>query len=172
MDQNLLITCFRYQGSPLWSSGQSSWLQIQRSGFISRRYQIFWQVMGLEWGPLSLVSTTEGPFERKSSGSGLENREYGCRDMSWWPHATLYPRKLELTSSTSGGRSVSIVRSRTQATEFFSQMVGIVRSRTKATELVNLSSLRNSTITSIYRETAWHLCSRSLFYSVFLIKRG
>jgi hypothetical protein len=25
----------------LWSSGQSSWLQIQRSGFNSRRYQIF-----------------------------------------------------------------------------------------------------------------------------------
>jgi hypothetical protein len=26
---------------PLWSSGQSSRLQIQRSGFVSRRYQIF-----------------------------------------------------------------------------------------------------------------------------------
>jgi hypothetical protein len=26
---------------PLWSSGQSSWLQIQRSGFDSRRYEIF-----------------------------------------------------------------------------------------------------------------------------------
>jgi hypothetical protein len=26
---------------PLWSSGQSSWLQIQRSDFDSRRYQIF-----------------------------------------------------------------------------------------------------------------------------------
>jgi hypothetical protein len=26
---------------PLWSSCQSSWLQIQRSGFDSRRYQIF-----------------------------------------------------------------------------------------------------------------------------------
>jgi hypothetical protein len=27
--------------SPLWSGGQSSWLQIQRSGFDSRRYQVF-----------------------------------------------------------------------------------------------------------------------------------
>jgi hypothetical protein len=27
--------------SPQWSSGQSSWLQIQRPGFDSRRYQIF-----------------------------------------------------------------------------------------------------------------------------------
>jgi UbiD family decarboxylase len=30
---------------------------------------------------------------------------------------TLYPQKLALTSPTSGGRSVGIVRSRTQATE-------------------------------------------------------
>jgi hypothetical protein len=35
---------------PLWSSGQSSWLQIQRSGFHSRRYQIFPEVVGLERG--------------------------------------------------------------------------------------------------------------------------
>jgi hypothetical protein len=39
--------------APLWSSGQSSWLQIQRSGFNCRHYQIFWEVVGLERGPLS-----------------------------------------------------------------------------------------------------------------------
>jgi hypothetical protein len=44
---------------PLWSSDQSSCLQIQRSGFDSLRYQIFWEVVGLERGTLSLVSTTE-----------------------------------------------------------------------------------------------------------------
>jgi hypothetical protein len=44
---------------PLWSSGQSSWLHIQRSEFESRRHQIFWAVVGLEQGPLSLVSTNE-----------------------------------------------------------------------------------------------------------------
>jgi hypothetical protein len=74
--------------------------------------------MGLEWGPLSLVSTIEELLGRKSSGSGLEIREYGRRDSSRWPRGTLYPQKLALTSPTSGGRSVSIVRSRTQATEF------------------------------------------------------
>jgi hypothetical protein len=37
-------------GPPLWSGGQSSWLQIQRSGFDSRCYQIFWEVLGLERG--------------------------------------------------------------------------------------------------------------------------
>jgi hypothetical protein len=30
-----------FSGPPLWSSGQSSWLQIQRSGFDSRRYHVF-----------------------------------------------------------------------------------------------------------------------------------
>jgi hypothetical protein len=47
---------------------------------------------------------------------GLENRDYGRRDPSCWPRGTLYPQKLPLTSPTSGGRSVGIVRSRTRAT--------------------------------------------------------
>jgi hypothetical protein len=46
------------------------------TGFDSLRYQIFWEVVGLEQGPLSLVSTTEELLGRKSSGSGLENRDY------------------------------------------------------------------------------------------------
>jgi hypothetical protein len=33
--------------------------------------------VGLERRPLSLVSTTEELLERKSSGFGLENRDYG-----------------------------------------------------------------------------------------------
>jgi hypothetical protein len=56
----------------LVSSGQSSWLQIQSSGFDSWRYQIFFEVVGLERGPLSLANTTEGLLERKSSDFGLE----------------------------------------------------------------------------------------------------
>jgi hypothetical protein len=44
-------------------------------GFDSRRCQIFWDVVGLERGPLSLVKITEELHERKSSGSGLENRD-------------------------------------------------------------------------------------------------
>jgi hypothetical protein len=39
-------------------------------------------VMGLERGPLNLVSTTEELLERKNDGSGLESREYGHRDLS------------------------------------------------------------------------------------------
>jgi hypothetical protein len=75
--------------------------------------------MDLERGPLSLVSTNEELLEGNSSSSGIENREYDggirCTD-----HATpLYPQKLALISPTSGGRSVGIVRSRTEATEVF-----------------------------------------------------
>jgi hypothetical protein len=55
---------------------------------------------------------------RKSSGSGLEIGEYGRRDPSRRQRRTLYPQTLALTSLTSGGRSVGIVRSQTQATEF------------------------------------------------------
>jgi hypothetical protein len=80
--------------SPLWSSGQSSWLQIQRSGFDSRRYQIFWEVAGLKRGPLSLVSIIEELPKRRSSGCGPESREYGRRDPSRWPRGTLCPRKF------------------------------------------------------------------------------
>jgi hypothetical protein len=84
----------------------STWF-VQRSGFDSRRYKIFWEVVSLELGPLSLMSTIEELLERKSSGSCLESREYGRRDPSRWPSIR---KKLELTSPTSGDRSVGIVR--------------------------------------------------------------
>jgi hypothetical protein len=103
------------KGPSLWSIDQSSWLQIQRSGFDSRRYQIFWEVMGLEWGPLSLVGTIEVLLQRKSSGSGLRNLEYGRRDPLCWPRDISYAYNWALTSPTSGGRSVGIVRSRTES---------------------------------------------------------
>jgi hypothetical protein len=63
--------------------------------------------VGLECGPLSLVSTTEELLGRKNSGSGLEIREYGHRDPSRRPRGTLYPQCLALTSPTSGGRPVA-----------------------------------------------------------------
>jgi hypothetical protein len=40
------------------------------------------KAVGLERGPLSLVSATEELLDRKSSGCCLENREYGRRDPS------------------------------------------------------------------------------------------
>ena len=38
----------------------------------------------------------------------------------------LYPQKLALTSPTGGGRSVGIVRSRTKATEFLTEIIRTV----------------------------------------------
>jgi hypothetical protein len=72
--------------TPLWSSGQSSWLD-------SRRYQIIWEEVGLERGPLSLVSTTEELLGRNSSGAGLENREYGRGDPLLRPRDTHFADK-------------------------------------------------------------------------------
>jgi hypothetical protein len=74
--------------------------------------------VGLERGPLSLESTTK--LLERQSGSGLENREYGCKDPSRWPRSTLYPQKLALISPTIGGRSVGIVSLQTQATGLYS----------------------------------------------------
>jgi hypothetical protein len=78
---------------PLWCSGQISWLQIQGSGLDSLRYQIFWEIVGLDRGPLSLVSTVEELLERKGSGSGLEIRKYGHRDPSRWLCGTIFADK-------------------------------------------------------------------------------
>jgi hypothetical protein len=72
--------------------------------------------VGLERGPFSLVSTTEELLERKSSGSDLQIREYG-RGGSVTLTPWYYPQKLVLTSPTSDGRSVGIIRLRTQDTE-------------------------------------------------------
>jgi hypothetical protein len=60
-------------------------------GFDSRRYQIFWQVVGLERGPLGLVSAIEELLGRNNSGSGLGSQEYGRGDLLRWPRDTLNP---------------------------------------------------------------------------------
>jgi hypothetical protein len=58
--------------------------------------------------------------------SGLESREYGHADHV----ASSIRKKLELTPPRSGGRSVGIVRSRTQATMFISfKIISIWRMR-------------------------------------------
>jgi hypothetical protein len=67
------------------------------------------KVVGLERGPLSLVSATEELLGSNSSGSGLESREYRRRDSSRRPRGTLYPQKV----------GTNIVPLRTGAKEFF-----------------------------------------------------
>jgi hypothetical protein len=96
----LIVLCLR---PPLWSSGQSSWLQTQRSGFDSGRNQIFWEVVGVERDPLSLVSTIKELLGIKSCG--LENGDYGRRDPSSWSRGTLADRGRSL------GRYISLADS-------------------------------------------------------------
>jgi hypothetical protein len=105
--------------------------------FVDRLCGLVVRALGYRsWGPGSIPGTTRkkssgsgtgssqprdynwGVTWQKSSGSCLENREYGRRDPSRWPRGTLYPQKLAITSLTSGGPSFGIVRSRTQTMEF------------------------------------------------------
>jgi hypothetical protein len=81
--------------------------------------------VGLERGPLSLVSVTEELLERKSSGSGLESREYS-RGIRHANQTSSISKNVALTSPISGGRSVGTVRSLTKATEFNSCFVGLI----------------------------------------------
>jgi hypothetical protein len=54
-------------------------LFLNVDGFDSRHYQTFWEIVGFERDPLSLVSTIKEPFLRKRSSSGLENQETSVR---------------------------------------------------------------------------------------------
>jgi hypothetical protein len=112
-------------------------------GFDSQRYQIFWEIVALERGPLSLVSTIEELLGRYSSGSGLENRVYGREDPLRWPRDTLYPQKLSLTSPTSDGRSVDIVLLRTKATVFVLLVTGPYIETVQCITYVHIESAEN-----------------------------
>jgi hypothetical protein len=59
LDGTLNMPAFPQKRPPLWSNGQGYW-----PGFDSRHYQKK-KVVGLELGPLSLVSTTEELLDRK-----------------------------------------------------------------------------------------------------------
>jgi hypothetical protein len=75
--------------------------------------------VGLEWGPLSLLSTIKELLERKSSGSRSRKPRLRLLGICCTDYATpLYPQNLALTSATSRSCSVGVVHSRTKSTEF------------------------------------------------------
>jgi hypothetical protein len=84
-----LVTTFEDRGATWWGWRFPKAYRSRGPGSIPGATR-FWEVVCLEQGPLSLVSTTEELLERKSSDSGLENRDYGRRDPSRWPRGTLY----------------------------------------------------------------------------------
>jgi hypothetical protein len=65
---HITVLCGLVVGVPGYRSGGL--------GFDPRALQREKKVVGLERGPLSLVSTTEELLGRNSSGSGLESRKY------------------------------------------------------------------------------------------------
>jgi hypothetical protein len=109
-------------GLPLWSSGQSSWLQIQRfwvrfpalPNFLRSSVSGTGSTQPREYNWAPLWSTgyrfRGSGFDsrrcqifwevvgRNSSGSGLEIWEYGHGDPLCRPRDTLHPQKLALTS--------------------------------------------------------------------------
>jgi hypothetical protein len=50
---------------PMWFVVRVPGYRYRGPGFDSRRYSVFGEVVGLERGPLSLVSTTEELLDRK-----------------------------------------------------------------------------------------------------------
>jgi hypothetical protein len=62
-------------------------------GFGSRHYHIFWEVEGLEWGPISLVRISEELLEWKSSGSGSIRSRLTVVGIRCADHATPSIRK-------------------------------------------------------------------------------
>jgi hypothetical protein len=75
------------------------------TGFDPRQYQISWEVVGLEWGSLSLVTIIEELLGRIVAAAvcKTKNTDVGIRRAD---HATsLYPLKLTLTLPSSGGRT-------------------------------------------------------------------
>jgi hypothetical protein len=97
------VPCYRFRGL----------------GFNSQNYPILWQAIGLEWDALSLVRITEELREWKSGGSCLGNWELRLWGAVGLTTQHNLPPKLAITSPTSGGRSLGIVRLLTTPSSFF-----------------------------------------------------
>jgi len=101
-------------------SGQSFWLQIQRSRVRSPALPDFLSGNGSGTGSTQPREVKLRSYlNKKSSGSRFRKQRFTAVGTHCANHMKpLYPQKLALTSPTGGGRSVGMVRLRTKATEF------------------------------------------------------
>jgi hypothetical protein len=70
----------------------------------------FSDVVGLEWGPFSLMKITEKLLGRNSSGSGLENRDHRPQGSAALTMQHPLPAKVGTNLNGRGGRLVGTVR--------------------------------------------------------------
>jgi hypothetical protein len=98
---------------PLWSIGQSSWLQIQRSRVQLPALSDFLRGSGSGKGFTQPREDNWGAVSRNWLLRSRKARLTARGDSLRWPRDTLYPQSLTLTSPTSCGRSGGIVRLRT-----------------------------------------------------------
>jgi hypothetical protein len=104
---------------PLWSSGQCFWLQIQRSRVQFLALPDFLRSRGSGTGSTQPCEDNWGVTWMKKYWLRSRKPEINGRgNLLLWPHNTLYPRKLALTSLTSSSCSVGIVRLQIKAMEF------------------------------------------------------
>jgi hypothetical protein len=116
-----------YTRPPLWSSGQSSWLQIQRSRFRFPALPDFLRSSKFGTGSTQPREDNWGATWKESRDWSRKPKLTAVGIRCATPRNTLYPLKLALTSTTSGGRSVGIVRWRTKASEvFFSSLYNFI----------------------------------------------
>jgi hypothetical protein len=92
--RNRISTMCYASRSPLWSSGQSSWLHIQRSRVRFPALLDFLRSSGSGTGSTQPREYNWGAVNRKSSGRCLESQEYGRGDPLRWPRDTPLSLKL------------------------------------------------------------------------------
>jgi hypothetical protein len=99
------------QQPPTWYSGQSSSLGIQKSRARFPALPDFLRSSGSGTGSTQPREDNWGATSMKSSGSGVENPRLTAVGTRSADHSSLlYHQMLVLTSPTSGGRTVAIIR--------------------------------------------------------------
>jgi hypothetical protein len=127
-------------------------------------YQISWKVVGLERGPLSLVSITEELLEWKSSGSGSRKQRLTALAIRCADHATSSIADMRQTlgrySSLADFLNVSNHSNRTMALESSHPLTKI--SARNLPGVKKLPARRADNLTAICESNVWKCVSLNL----------
>jgi hypothetical protein len=130
-------------------------------GFVSRCYHIFWEVVGLERGPFSLVSITEKLLEWKSRGSGFRKPKLTAVAIHCADHATSSARNFA-DKRRSLGRYSSLADKATELSYHLSICMFVIYDSDLGFSFWRMSWLRK------HKMSAW---SRKTLVAVFEINR-